>query len=200
MTVIDELGGAAHFWPPARQLQSRPQPRNITRPTDQLTSQLRATADGSWRVIVVDAGYSEIGDGAIDHIRDYHGTDTANLVVLPILTLITGRDSFSVRDSLTLSISFSLDCPDGTGIRMAYTDHAQEFSSSREQCDLAIGANLFDGDLHRYRIPVEMRLMFSGARDYGGLTFPLYFGDRGAVSDGSAAAPPDRSPILVHEA
>jgi beta-lactamase superfamily II metal-dependent hydrolase len=37
--------------------------------------------DGSSRVLVVDAGYSAIGDDIVDHIQTYYNTDTVDLVV-----------------------------------------------------------------------------------------------------------------------
>jgi beta-lactamase superfamily II metal-dependent hydrolase len=37
--------------------------------------------DGSSRVIVVDAGYSAIGDDIVDHIRTYYRTNSVDLAV-----------------------------------------------------------------------------------------------------------------------
>jgi beta-lactamase superfamily II metal-dependent hydrolase len=53
---------------------------NGTKSGDAITGRLWLP-DGSTRVIVVDAGYSAIGENIVEHIQTYYDTDTVDLVV-----------------------------------------------------------------------------------------------------------------------
>ncbi|WP_428339855.1 ComEC/Rec2 family competence protein [Mycobacterium sp.] len=62
--------------------------------------------DGTHRVIVVDAGYSAIGEDVVDHIAEYYGTNTIDLVVSThpdgdhLNGLLTVMKSTTVRELL----------------------------------------------------------------------------------------------------
>ena len=62
----------------------------------------------------------------------------------------------SPSNPLTPFISLTVDRPDGTTVRKGCRADASVFSASREECAVAIGPNLFTGDLRRYRIHVEI--------------------------------------------
>ncbi len=51
---------------------------------------------------------------------------------------------------------FELDRADGTKINRIFQASPSEFSASSEQCDVRIGPNRFQGDLHTYEIHVEI--------------------------------------------
>lgn len=57
---------------------------------------------------------------------------------------------------LTPFVSLILERKDGTRITKMYTAPSEEFSASQKHCDVRIGRNTFVGDLHSYRISVEI--------------------------------------------
>jgi hypothetical protein len=61
-----------------------------------------------------------------------------------------------VDKPLSPTIMFELDRADGTKINCIFQASPSEFSASSEQCDVRIGPNRFQGDLHTYEIHVEI--------------------------------------------
>jgi hypothetical protein len=53
-------------------------------------------------------------------------------------------------------VSLTVTRPDGTKIIQFLKFPADQFSASKEKCDVRIGANWINGDLHRYEVHVEM--------------------------------------------
>lgn len=89
----------------------------------------------------------------------------------------------SPASPLTPFISLTVDRPDGTEIRKFHTAEADTFSASRERCDVAIGPSTFAGDMHRYRIHVEIDevvvdvVLESGVPPWRPATGHVFFGD-----------------------
>jgi hypothetical protein len=57
---------------------------------------------------------------------------------------------------LTPNVTVSLKLRDGSTIEKAATISANEFSASKDVCDVRMGPNYFRGDLHSYRVHVEI--------------------------------------------
>ncbi|NKX55820.1 hydroxyneurosporene dehydrogenase [Arthrobacter mobilis] len=57
---------------------------------------------------------------------------------------------------LSPAVSVDLDLPDGGNIHRIADYPAASFDASTDGCDVRIGPNTFRGDLHRYRIHVEL--------------------------------------------
>ncbi len=78
---------------------------------------------------------------------DAHLDDGAKLVVVFFTKNFT-----DITKPLTPMIRIDLDLPDGVTYNRIAEFKPQEFSASRERCDVRIGANSFSGDLHTYKI------------------------------------------------
>ena len=68
----------------------------------------------------------------------------------------TKPPAVSPREPLTPFVSMTLDRPDGSSVIRTYTGASEDFSASRERCDVRIGPNTFAGDLRRYEIHLEL--------------------------------------------
>src|ERR1700752_944835 len=78
---------------------------------------------------------------------DAHLDDGAKLVV------VFFTKHFTVPGKpLAPMIRIDLDLPDGTSYNKIAEFQPEEFSSSRDRCDVRIGGNSFSGDLHTYKI------------------------------------------------
>jgi CrtC N-terminal lipocalin domain len=82
---------------------------------------------------------------------DAHLDDGAKLVVV-FLT----KEMTDFKKPLTPSIRIDLTLPDGTSIRKLEGFAAEAFSGSTETCDVRIGDNAFEGDLHTYTISARV--------------------------------------------
>lgn len=82
---------------------------------------------------------------------DAHLTDGAKLVVVFLTKNFTdtGRP-------LTPMIRIDLDLPDGTSHNKIAGGKPEEYSASRERCDVRIGDNSFSRDLHSYTITARI--------------------------------------------
>jgi hypothetical protein len=58
--------------------------------------------------------------------------------------------------SLSPLVTINLTLPDGRIVDKVYRAKPEEFSASKDGCDVKIGANRFMGDLHRYRITASI--------------------------------------------
>ena len=82
---------------------------------------------------------------------DVHLTDGSTLVI----TFLT-KNYTDVDRPLTPLILYNLDRPDGTVIEKVHYLPVDQFSASKEGCDVRIEKNTFAGDLHTYTIHVEI--------------------------------------------
>ncbi len=78
---------------------------------------------------------------------DAHLDDGAKLVVV-FLT----KEMTDIKKPLKPSIRIDLTLPDGISVRKLAGFAAETFSASSETCDVRIGDNGFEGDLHTYTI------------------------------------------------
>jgi hypothetical protein len=78
---------------------------------------------------------------------DAHLDDGAKLVVVFFTKNFT-----DIGKPLTPMIRIDLDLPDGTSHNKIAEFEPEELSASRDRCDVRIGGNSFDGDLHTYKI------------------------------------------------
>ena len=78
---------------------------------------------------------------------DAHLDDGATIVVEFSTKPATEPDA-----ELSPLLMINLTLPDGRIIDKAYRARREDFVASKDGCDVAIGANRFVGDLHRYRI------------------------------------------------
>jgi hypothetical protein len=62
----------------------------------------------------------------------------------------------SPSEPLTPFISLTLDRADGTNVSRTLLAPREDFESSRERCDVHIGANKFAGDLRTYEVHVDI--------------------------------------------
>jgi len=89
-----------------------------------------------------------------------------------------------VKKPLSPQITFNLDRPDGTRLEKILHAPTQEFSASTKGCDVRIGSNSFQGDLHTYQIHVEIEDVVADIQLTGTVpawrpeTGHLYFGDQ----------------------
>ncbi len=81
---------------------------------------------------------------------DAHLGDGSTLVVVFFTKPITGTDG-----PLRPMVQFDLDRPDGTRVSRTIEFPADQFHASKERCDVTIGKNRFQGDLHEYRIELD---------------------------------------------
>jgi predicted secreted hydrolase len=82
---------------------------------------------------------------------DAHLDDGAKLVVAFLTKNFT-----DIARPLAPMIRIDLDLPDGTSHHEAAEWKPEEFSASSDRCDVRIGDNSFDGDLHAYRITARI--------------------------------------------
>ena len=68
----------------------------------------------------------------------------------------TKPPTVSPREPLTPYVGMTLDRADGTNVARAYMGDPNDFSASRECCDVRIGPNRFSGELRRYEIHLEL--------------------------------------------
>src|ERR1700694_6040533 len=78
---------------------------------------------------------------------DAHLDDGATVVVV-----FYTKPNVSPNGPLAPRITINLTLPDGRQFEKFYDTTADQFTASREGCDVRIGTNRFVGDLHRYRI------------------------------------------------
>jgi hypothetical protein len=78
---------------------------------------------------------------------DAHLDDGATVVVV-----FYTKPNVSPNGPLAPRITINLTLPDGRQFEKFYDTAADQFSASREACDVRIGTNRFVGDLRRYRI------------------------------------------------
>jgi hypothetical protein len=57
---------------------------------------------------------------------------------------------------LTPQVTLEIDRPDGTSIQKLFNASPEDFSASRDQCDVQIGSNFFRGNLHTYAIHTDV--------------------------------------------
>lgn len=82
---------------------------------------------------------------------DAHLDDGAKLVVV-----FSTKNFTDIAKPLAPTIRIDLDLPDGTSRNLLGKFAPEEFSASDERCDVRIGANVFSGDLHDYKIVAEV--------------------------------------------
>lgn len=82
---------------------------------------------------------------------DAHLDDGATIVVV-----FKTKPTSNPNAKLTPLVSIDLTLPDGRIVSKVYRARPEEFSASRDGCDVRIGANRFVGDLHRYRITASI--------------------------------------------
>ncbi|MCI2416616.1 hypothetical protein MOQ72_04215 [Saccharopolyspora sp. K220] len=81
---------------------------------------------------------------------DAHLDDGAKLVVV-----FHTKNFTDIAKPLAPTIRIDLDLPDGTSHNKIGKFAPEQFSASRERCDVRIGDNVFSGDLHSYKIVAE---------------------------------------------
>ena len=82
---------------------------------------------------------------------DGHLTDGTKIVVVFFTKPMTEQDS-----ELSPFVTIHIDYPDGRKIEKSVIVSPDEFSASKEKCDVKIGANYFRGDLQTYEIFTEI--------------------------------------------
>lgn len=82
---------------------------------------------------------------------DAHLKDGATLVIVFFTKPVTGT-----AGPLKPAVQIDLTRADGTKLTRTIGYEADQFSSSKERCDVRIGPNRFEGDLHSYRLHVEI--------------------------------------------
>ena len=78
---------------------------------------------------------------------DAHLDDGATVVV----SFYTKRVG-SPNGPLAPGVTINLTLPDGRQFDRIYSTTADQFTMSKEKCDVRVGSNHLTGDLHRYRI------------------------------------------------
>ena len=81
---------------------------------------------------------------------DAHLDDGSTLVVVFHTKPFTGTNG-----PLSPVVQVDLVRPDGTKVSKTVALPADQFSASKERCDVSIGKNRFEGDLHEYRIHLD---------------------------------------------
>jgi hypothetical protein len=110
---------------------------------------------------------------------DAHLDDGSKVVI----TFFT-KPIFDVKKPLSPQITFNLDRPDGTSLEKILHAPTQEFTASTKGCDVRIGSNSFQGDLHTYQIHVEIEDVVADIQLTGTVpawrpeTGHFYFGDQ----------------------
>jgi hypothetical protein len=82
---------------------------------------------------------------------DAHLDDGAKLVVV-----FYTKNFTDINRPLAPMIRIDLDLPDGTSYNKLSEWKPEEYSASRDRCDVRIGDNSFSGDLHRYTITARI--------------------------------------------
>jgi hypothetical protein len=82
---------------------------------------------------------------------DAHLHDASKVVIVFYTKAVVDVDK-----PLQPYVAFTLDRPDGTHFEQMYHAPAAAFAAAKESCDVRIGPNVFAGDLHTYRIHLEM--------------------------------------------
>ena len=84
-----------------------------------------------------------------DAVLDDGSTLVINFMVKDI------RGGRGIKQSASPVVTFQLDRPDGTHVERTLHAH-DDFAFAADHCDVRVGANTFTGDLHTYRIHVEI--------------------------------------------
>ncbi|HST03546.1 MAG TPA: hydroxyneurosporene dehydrogenase [Chloroflexia bacterium] len=82
---------------------------------------------------------------------DAHLDDTSKIVIV-----FYTKSLVDVGKPLAPYVSITLDRPDGTHVEKMYYAPATAFTASKEKCDVRLGPNIFEGDLHTCRIHLEI--------------------------------------------
>ncbi len=82
---------------------------------------------------------------------DAHLDDGAKLVVVFFTKNFT-----DIKRPLAPMVRIDLDLPNGTSYNKIAETKPEEYSASRDQCEVRIGENSFSGDLHRYTITARI--------------------------------------------
>jgi predicted secreted hydrolase len=80
----------------------------------------------------------------------------ANLDGAKLVVVFYTKNFTDINRSLAPMIRIDLDLPDGTSYNKIAEWKPEEFSASRDRCDVRIGDNSFSGDLHRYTITARI--------------------------------------------
>lgn len=109
---------------------------------------------------------------------DAHLDDGSTLVVVFFTKPIDGASG-----PLKPFLRVDLDKPDGTKLSKTQAFAPEQFTASKDTCDVRIGANRFEGDLHTYRIHLD----FDGAKGDLVLTgeVPAWRPGAGAITFGA---------------
>jgi hypothetical protein len=111
---------------------------------------------------------------------DAHLDDGSTVVVV-----FYTKPNVSPNGPLAPRITINLVLPDGRRFDKLNDTSADQFTASRERCDVQIGANRFVGDLHRYRITaaieeVSVEIELTGdVRAWRPKSGHIYFGAEG---------------------
>lgn len=81
---------------------------------------------------------------------DAHLNDGSTVVIVFYTKPFT-----EIKKGLIPFISINIDRPDGTSIKKAHYGKVEEFSASKDSCNVIIGKNYFKGNLKNYKIHFE---------------------------------------------
>ena len=84
-----------------------------------------------------------------DAVLDDGSTLVINFMVKDI------RGGRGIKQPASPVVTFQLDRPDGTHVERTLHAH-DDFAFAADRCDVRVGANTFAGDLHTYRIQVDL--------------------------------------------
>src|ERR1039457_4427341 len=82
------------------------------------------------------------------------------------------RGGRGIKQPASPVVTFQLDRPDGTHVERTLHAH-DDFAFAADRCDVRVGANTFAGDLHTYRIQVDLDAVTADVA----LTGQVLFGD-----------------------
>ncbi len=72
-----------------------------------------------------------------------------------VVTVFYTKPFTEIKKGLIPFISINIDRPDGTSIKKAHYGKVEEFSASKDSCNVIIGKNYFAGNLKNYKIHFE---------------------------------------------
>jgi hypothetical protein len=81
---------------------------------------------------------------------DSHLEDSSTIVIV-----FYTKSIVKINDSLKPSVSLEITKPDGTKITRVFNGNADDFSASKDSCNIRIGKNYFRGNLKNYEIHCE---------------------------------------------
>src|SRR5712675_1803068 len=102
-----------------------------------------------------------------------------------VVVVFYTKPNVSPNGPLAPRITINLTLPDGRRFDKIYDTTADQFTASKEGCDVRIGTNRFVGDLHRYRITaaieeISVEIELTGeVRAWRPKSGHLYFGAEG---------------------